>query len=716
MLNGFFARITKKIKGLPISIDYRYPAGNKGKSTKILTDDIKFNLISPDGKFDFSKYSEAVVSIINGSDPKFCVGIYGEWGSGKTTLMRMIEKSLTPERFRWEDIPGNNSGCEVLIGYLKNNFDIDWIDNPSFTKSEDSKSISLTNQGGSESLTISLNRRLTTAYLKLNDRPIYQFLVRREDTGLSICENNILTVWFNAWRYENEKEFALIPLMKTIAYTIGDHPIYSDIKPLILKSLAVIGKDVLRFYATQYLMTEKGFDELEKNLKDKFDQAEEFDRDAIYFEGIKKIEEKMIDILGNKLHRNSRIVVFIDDLDRCSPEKALEVFESVKVFLDIKGFIFILGLSRETLDKLIVAKYEKMGLTGISGEEYIRKIIQIEIQIGKWKNESIGDLIDKISGDLDGKYRNAIENSKELIQEVVESNPRQAKRFINSLVVALTTNPQLDYGTFLVVEALQRKWKNFYDNLSDTVFLKEIKSGLELSPEERLNRITELEGKKDKAELSYDLRTIFADLKYCYLDNELWRFLKRFGSSILSEISPSEQPPSEREAKVAKNLETHKQASESSNIPIPGEYASNLPDPAIRHLNEILEMIPKYISMIEKNTGVIRYAPEDENLQGIKLEDLRFLCKDMQSFFSYTEDRFHEISKDSRYERIRFTIFDLKSLTAQILQLVELTSKAPKRTNAITKLVSLLESTKARLLEMQEITHDLRRREAHGLR
>ena len=32
--------------------------------------------------------------MIKGSTPKFSVGIYGEWGTGKTTLMRIIEEKL----------------------------------------------------------------------------------------------------------------------------------------------------------------------------------------------------------------------------------------------------------------------------------------------------------------------------------------------------------------------------------------------------------------------------------------------------------------------------------------------------------------------------------------------------------------------------------------------------------------------------------------------
>jgi hypothetical protein len=510
-------------------------------------------------------YGSSTVNIINGSDPKFSIGIYGEWGSGKTTLMRMIERKLTPERFRWEDIPTKKPQSDMLRQYLKTNFKIEWIDSQTFDKSSDGDCIHLKKE---KHLSIVLNKQHMNATLRIDERPVYQFLVRRNGSSLFVCESNILTVWFNAWRYENEKEFALIPLMKTIAYTIGEHPIYKDIKPLILRALAIIGKDALRFYAMKYFMTQKGIDEFEANLRSKFEDSEEFDKEALYFEGIKKIEQKMLEILENKRHHNSRIVVFIDDLDRCSPEKTLEVFESIKVFLDIKGFIFILGLSRETLDKLIVAKYEKMGLKDISGEQYIRKIIQIEIQIGKWIHNSIGDLIDRISGDIDDNYREVVKENKGLIEQVVESNPRQAKRFINNLIIALAANPHLDYNTFLVIEALQKRWKYFYKNLSNAKFLKEIKRGLQMSRDQRIEYISTLEHQKAQG-LPYDLLPIFDDLKYCYVDEELWSFLRKFGDPILHDISASGEQATEEEVTATQRLEDYQQASESSNIPIP---------------------------------------------------------------------------------------------------------------------------------------------------
>jgi Cdc6-like AAA superfamily ATPase len=43
---------------------------------------------------EFDKYCDTIVKMVIGSKPKFSIGIYGKWGTGKTTLMRMTEKKL----------------------------------------------------------------------------------------------------------------------------------------------------------------------------------------------------------------------------------------------------------------------------------------------------------------------------------------------------------------------------------------------------------------------------------------------------------------------------------------------------------------------------------------------------------------------------------------------------------------------------------------------
>ena len=92
----------------------------------------------------------------------------------------------------------------------------------------------------------------------------------------------ILPVWFNAWRYEREDQFALIALMKTLAYAMGGLPTYREVKKVLIRGLGISGKDVLRSFALKYLMTEEGVEDFEKNLLPKMDLLSKVDKDTIY--------------------------------------------------------------------------------------------------------------------------------------------------------------------------------------------------------------------------------------------------------------------------------------------------------------------------------------------------------------------------------------------------------------------------------------------------
>jgi chaperonin cofactor prefoldin len=107
----------------------------------------------------------------------------------------------------------------------------------------------------------------------------------------------------------------------------------------------------------------------------------------------------------------------------------------IKVFLDVRGFVYVIGLSRETIDKVLS---EAIRAFGVTGEEYIRKIIQIPITIQDWNESDIRILIDDIlqKSKLDEEFSNIVRQNKELIASAVDLNPRELKRFINNFIVS----------------------------------------------------------------------------------------------------------------------------------------------------------------------------------------------------------------------------------------------------------------------------------------
>jgi predicted KAP-like P-loop ATPase len=68
---------------------------NNWNKPDIKLDDLKIIIDEPANDVpDFREHAERLSEIIAGSQPQFTVGIFGGWGTGKTTMMQMINKKL----------------------------------------------------------------------------------------------------------------------------------------------------------------------------------------------------------------------------------------------------------------------------------------------------------------------------------------------------------------------------------------------------------------------------------------------------------------------------------------------------------------------------------------------------------------------------------------------------------------------------------------------
>jgi hypothetical protein len=79
-------------------------------------------------------------------------------------------------------------------------------------------------------------------------------------------------------------------------------------------------------------------------------------------------------------------VFLIDDLDRCLPDNVLKTLESIKLFLDIPGFAFVLAVDDDVVERGILYKYKDYGNADnlsslITGSEYLEKIISLPFKI-----------------------------------------------------------------------------------------------------------------------------------------------------------------------------------------------------------------------------------------------------------------------------------------------------------------------------------------------
>lgn len=101
-------------------------------------------------------------------------------------------------------------------------------------------------------------------------------------------------------------------------------------------------------------------------------------------------EVALRDALKKDLGEDNRLVIFIDDLDRCLPEVAIQVLEAMKLFFDQAQVIFILGVDRDVIDRMMVRHYldalkptsiQEQAHVARKARQYLDKMFQIEVQV-----------------------------------------------------------------------------------------------------------------------------------------------------------------------------------------------------------------------------------------------------------------------------------------------------------------------------------------------
>ena len=109
---------------------------------------------------------------------------------------------------------------------------------------------------------------------------------------------------------------------------------------------------------------------------------------------------KLIQKSDEDNEQKSRFVIVVDDLDRCPPEKAVEVLEAIMLLLSERQkdpFIVILAIDARILVKAIEERYGKvLTESGVSGYEFLDKIVQIPFRIPPPNDDAILNYVDAL--------------------------------------------------------------------------------------------------------------------------------------------------------------------------------------------------------------------------------------------------------------------------------------------------------------------------------
>lgn len=95
---------------------------------------------------------------------------------------------------------------------------------------------------------------------------------------------------------------------------------------------------------------------------------------------IQSFRESLSDLPANLIGNSSgRLVIVIDELDRCKPSFALEVLEKIKHLFSVKNVVFLLVMHKQQLEEAIRSVYGP----NIDAHTYLQKFINVETSIPK---------------------------------------------------------------------------------------------------------------------------------------------------------------------------------------------------------------------------------------------------------------------------------------------------------------------------------------------
>lgn len=376
----------------------------------------------------YKPYAELIYEISNDKRMSpLTIGLFGSWGSGKSTLLRLINEKV---------IKYNEQHKEVIAITLNS-----WM----FEGYDDAKTALM------ESLLRAID---SNKDIKCECKEGFKKLIKRVNwirIGSTIAKQGI-------------------PLAMS-AFTGNPVP-----------AIASMGLDI-----TEKIKSSEGIEELEDGAKKiKEGYLKEDDKDESIVENIRVFRGEFQTILEASGIKN--LIIMIDDLDRCNPDRILETLEAIKLFLAVEKTTFIVAIDERVVTYAIKKKYPKLSSEDNIdvSKDYIEKIIQLPIRLPELsemdiknymlmlvcemflKIEVVNDFIDNLSisgliskggiinsSDILSSLNIDMENAEvklddinkldefkeqlvifETIGEVIagslKGNPRQAKRFLNT--------------------------------------------------------------------------------------------------------------------------------------------------------------------------------------------------------------------------------------------------------------------------------------------
>lgn len=348
---------------------------------------------------------------------------------------------------------------------------------------------------------------------------------------------DIVCLNFNAWLFESYED-AKASLLGSILDKICEEKkltqkatdivngLYKSIDKLkLFKKSFLFGMDIATtgglFSALSILLNESVKEDHTK-IKDKIKEniKNEMKENSIRND-IKEFRKQFDDLLEET--KIDKLIIFIDELDRCSPDTILSTLEAIRLFLFTGNTVFIIGADERQIAYAVKNKFKEIKGQEIDiGKEYLEKLIQYPIRIPRLNSKEMEfymiclllqkklelnkfttlieylndekrkrfldfnvdyELLANFDKDIADDTRDEITIAKQLspiLSAGLNGNPRQCKRFLNSLSMrekmAAFRNVDLDRKVLVKIMLLEYFKPVLFETISSNLDSKGMSS------------------------------------------------------------------------------------------------------------------------------------------------------------------------------------------------------------------------------------------------
>lgn len=260
-------------------------------------------------------------------------------------------------------------------------------------------------------------------------------------------EEDALVVWFEAWRYQHEAApvVALLHEMRgQLGWLTRAKNEVMKLSEVTIRSALLQLEQIAKFAwlqsATEISVANKGTG-LVATVQD---QGERWEREHLAeklpAEAIREqLEHAVNQLLGRDAKQEPgegrRVVVLIDDLDRCEPQATYRLLEGIKIYLNIPNCVFVLGMDQRIIEDAIAESApgakDKPEISRHRAREYLEKLFQEVYHL-----PIVQDVPTHLLAWLPDNFSLVSHDTREAIQSLlnaypgcIPANPRKIKAF-----------------------------------------------------------------------------------------------------------------------------------------------------------------------------------------------------------------------------------------------------------------------------------------------